>query len=88
MVLVTITQLVLTSFSTFLAKLMEVVKSIDMPFTCSACAFRSETIKEALLLPSAKMTTSLGPGSISMPTWPKSCLLAEITYLFPGPMIF
>ena len=36
---------------------------------------------------SAIMTISEGPANISIPTSPKTCLLASETYIFPGPTI-
>ena len=55
--------------------------------SCSAWLSRSAATIWGLQAPSAITKISLGPATMSMPTWPKTCFLASATNWLPGPTI-
>src|SRR5947209_3144360 len=57
------------------------------PGECSACAIRSAATNSGWADSSATTTTSLGPATQSIATWPLTYLLASDTYWLPGPTI-
>src|SRR5439155_26041204 len=64
-----------------------VISSEQASGSCSACASRSAATHSGLAESSATTRHSVGPGSASMPTWPKTMRLASTTNRLPGPTI-
>ena len=54
-------------------------------YPCSACPSKSVAQISASTVSSAITIVSVGPANKSIPTVPKSCLLASATYALPGP---
>ena len=61
--------------------------TVSSPLPCSACARRSAATTPASAESSARITTSLGPASLSISTRPRTRRLAAATYALPGPTI-
>ena len=55
--------------------------------SCSAWAIMSAAIRAGEALASAMISTSVGPATMSIPTWPTTCRFASATQRFPGPTI-
>ena len=74
-------------FTCFKKSASSVIKIALASSSCSACEIKSIATHLGLQYLSAIIKTSEGPAIESMPTYPKTCLLASATKALPGPTI-